>query len=261
MYPVLLKLGKISLYTYGLMLALGFLAGIWAAKKEARRLGESPDRITDLCFYLLISAIIGSRLFYVIVEPQSFIDAPLEIFKIWNGGLVFYGGFLAAFATAAFFIRRHAMPLWRTLDILVPGLALGHAIGRLGCFFAGCCYGEIAHLPWAITFYHPESLAPTGIPLHPTQLYSAANNFAIFAFLWFYRTRKRFDGQIFWLYVLIYGVTRTIIEIFRGDFRGQYILGFLSTSQVIGILAALVAFSSLIYLLLKDRKREDPQRT
>ncbi len=247
MYPVLLRLGDVSLYTYGLFVAMGFLAGIWVAKQEARRLGENPERITDLCFFLLIFSILGARLFYVLTAPKTFLGNPLEIFRIWNGGLVFYGGFLGALATIAVYFRRHRMPLWRTLDILAPGVAVGHALGRVGCFFAGCCYGLACELPWAVTFTHPESLAPTHMPLHPTQLYSAGANLLIFLFLWSIRRKKRFHGQIFWLYVGIYGIARFIIEFFRGDFRGDPLFGVLSISQAIGVVFVLLAAGMLAY--------------
>lgn len=252
MHPILLKLGSLTVYTYGFFIAMGFLAGISLAKKEAQRLGESPEKITDLCFYILVSAIIASRLFYVFINAEMFISNPVEIFKIWNGGLVFYGGFIGAGLTTVFYLKKHAMPLWKTLDILAPSLAVGHFLGRLGCFSAGCCYGKECHLPWAVTFSHPESLAPTGIPLHPTQLYSAANNLIIFAFLWFFRSRKKFDGQIFWLYVLVYGITRSVIEIFRGDFRGEFLFGVISVSQTIGISFALTAAVMLVIFKKKN---------
>lgn len=248
MYPVLFKFGKIAVYTYGLFIAIGFLAGISIAKKEAERVGEDPQRIMDLCFYILIAAIIGSRLFYILTKPGMFLSDPLEIFKIWNGGLVFYGGFIGAVVTVFVYLKKLNMPLWRTLDILAPALAMGHFFGRIGCFFAGCCYGQMCHLPWAVTFSHPESLAPIGLPLHPTQLYSALNNLMIFSFLWFFRKRKAFDGQLCWLYILIYGITRSIIEIFRGDDRGGRVLEILSVSQTIGGIMAVTAVVMLIIL-------------
>jgi phosphatidylglycerol:prolipoprotein diacylglycerol transferase len=252
MHPILFKLGSLTVYTYGFFIAMGFLAGISLAKKEAQRLGESSEKITDLCFYILVSAIIASRLFYVFINAEMFVSNPVEIFKIWNGGLVFYGGFIGAGLTAVYYLKKQEMPLWKTLDILAPSLAIGHFLGRLGCFSAGCCYGKECHLPWAITFSHPESLAPTGVPLHPTQLYSAANNLMIFGVLWFLRRRKKFDGQIFWLYVLIYGMTRSVIEIFRGDFRGEFIFGIISVSQAIGISFALTAAVMLVIFNKKN---------
>lgn len=248
MFPVLLKIGPLSIFTYGFFIALGFLAGIYFAVKEARRLGEEPEMIMDLCFYLLIAAIIGSRLFYVATNPKMFLDNPVEILKIWNGGLVFYGGFIAALITGVIYLKVKNIPVWKTADIMAPSVALAHFFGRIGCFFAGCCYGKYCDLPWAVTFSNPDSLAPQGLPLHPTQLYSALNNLAIFLFLFSFRKRKKYDGQLFWLYVLIYGITRSFIEIFRADFRGEFFYGIFSVSQVVGGIMAVVSLTMLFIL-------------
>ncbi|MBU2621537.1 MAG: prolipoprotein diacylglyceryl transferase [Proteobacteria bacterium] len=248
MFPVLLKIGPLSIFTYGFFIAVGFLAGIYIAVKEARRLGENPEMIMDLCFYLLVAAIIGSRLFYVATNPKMFLDDPVEILKIWNGGLVFYGGFIAALITGIIYLKAKNIPVWKTADIMVPSVALAHFFGRIGCFFAGCCYGKYCDLPWAVTFNNPDSLAPQGLPLHPTQLYSAFNNLAIFLLLFFLRKRKDYDGQLFWIYVLIYGITRSFIEIFRADFRGEFHYGIFSVSQVVGGVMAVVSLIMLFIL-------------
>jgi phosphatidylglycerol:prolipoprotein diacylglycerol transferase len=128
---------------------------------------------------------------------------------------------------------------------MAPSIALAHFFGRIGCFFAGCCYGKYCDLPWAVTFNNPDSLAPQGLPLHPTQLYEALSNMAIFLFLFFFRKHKKYDGQIFWLYVFIYGITRSFIEIFRADFRGVFLYGIFSVSQVIGGIMAVVSLIML----------------
>ncbi len=248
MHPILISLGSFKLYTYGFFIALGFLAGVTLARTEARRMGASPEKFTDLCFYMLIAAILGSRVFYAATAPRVFLDDPLEFFKIWKGGLVFYGAFFAALLTLVIYVKKKAMPFWRTADILAPPLAAGHALGRIGCFFAGCCYGKTCELPWAVTFSHPESLAPVGVALHPTQLYSSLNNFIIFAALWSWRKRKTFDGQLFWLYVLMYGITRSVIEAFRGDFRGGTLFDVLTVSQTIGVSMSVLAAVMLIIL-------------
>ena len=241
MHPVLLKLGPFSIHTYGFFVAMGFIAGILLAKREAKRLGEDPERIMDLSFYLLIAAIVGSRLLYIFINPEIFLSDILESFRIWNGGLVFYGGFIAALIIGLSYLKIKKMPLWRTMDIAALSLPLGQFFGRLGCFSAGCCYGKACDLPWAVTFTNPDTLAPMGIPLHPTQLYHAISNLSIFVFLWFFRRRKKYNGQLFWLYVMLYAVTRSFIEIFRGDFRGELIFGALSVAQAIGIIMAPVA--------------------
>jgi phosphatidylglycerol:prolipoprotein diacylglycerol transferase len=251
MYPILLKIGKLSLYTYGFFVALGFVAGIMIARYEAKRLKEDQDKIMDLCFYVLIAAIVGSRLFYVFTNFKLFVSDPVEIFRIWNGGLVFYGGFVLALITAIIYVKQKGMSLFKTSDIMAPALAIGHATGRIGCFFAGCCYGKACDLPWAVTFTSPDSLSPVNIPLHPTQLYAAAANLIIFIILWLLRSRKKFDGQIFWIYVLLYGISRSVIEIFRGDFRGDLVFGVLSISQAIG---GSMVFVSVVMLILLGKK-------
>ncbi len=241
MHPFLLKFGSISIYTYGFFLATGFAAGLLLAKSEAKRLGQDPDKIMDIAFYLLIAAIIGSRLLYVFTNPEIFLANPLDIIKVWKGGLVFYGGFIAAMITGMILLKKWNMDLWTITDIMAPSIAVGQFLGRIGCFAAGCCYGKICDLPWAIVFNNPDSLAPVGIPLHPTQLYHAFSNLIIFLFLWFYRTRKKFAGQLFWLYILLYGITRAFVEVFRGDFRGHVCFGVLSISQVVGLTMAIIA--------------------
>ncbi len=258
MYPILFKIGTLSIYTYGFFIAVSFITGILLAKHEAGRLGEDQEKIMDLCFYVLIAAIAGSRLFYVLVNPDIFLSDPLEVFRIWNGGLVFYGGFIGALAVGLIYVKKQKMSILKTLDISAPSLAIAHFFGRIGCFFAGCCYGDISDLPWAVTFTNPDSLAPVGIPLHPTQIYSSLSNLSIFGFLWFFRLRKKFDGQIFWIYVLLYGTARSFIEMLRGDFRGQPIFGIVSISQAIGGILIVVA---IVMLILLGRRAARAQRS
>ncbi len=248
MHPILFQYRGATLYTYGFFIALGFLLGITLARYEAKRVGENPEKIMDLSFYLLVSAIIGSRLFYVATRPDIFISNPLEIFKIWNGGLVFYGAFIFAVITAIIYLKKNKIALWKITDILAPSLVLTQFFGRIGCFFAGCCHGKECSLPWAVTFTNPNSIAPTNIMLHPSQLYHAFGNLMIFGFLWFYRKKKTFDGQVFWLYVLLYGLIRSFLEIFRGDYRGPKILDTFSISQTIGLSMAGIAIFMIIFL-------------
>lgn len=250
MHPILFKIGNISLYTYGLFVALGFLTALGIARLEAKRLGENPTHILDLGFYMLIAAIVGARLFFLAVNPEVISESLLAVFQIWRGGLVFYGGFIAALVTAIVFVRKIRVPFFRVADMFAPGLAAGHAVGRIGCFFAGCCYGKSCDLPWAVVFRDPLSLAPIGVHLHPTQLYSVAGNLAVFGFLWWFRKRSRYTGQLFWHYVLLYGLTRAFLELFRGDPRG-FILDGVSVSQGIGLVLA----ASAAVMLFRHRKQ------
>ncbi len=234
MHPVLFHCGPIVIYTYGLFVALGFAVALWLMGREAHRQGFDGRQIQDLGFLIVAAALVGSRLFYVLVEWEYFAENPLQVFAIWKGGLVFYGGLVCAAIAAAWFARAKRMPLLGTLDIAAPALALGQSLGRLGCFFAGCCYGAECHLPWAVTFTDARGLAPLGVPLHPTQLYASLSNLAIFAVLFFaLRPRQRFEGQLFGSYLVLYPAARFLIEFFRDDPRGS--LGPLSTSQALGV--------------------------
>jgi len=247
-YPVLFRIGPFALHTYGVFVAIAFLSAVAFALREARRVGEDVNKVLDLCFYVLIAAIAGSRILYVLVNWPIFMGDPLEIVRIWHGGLVFYGGFIGAVITALWYIRRQRLPLLRTLDIFAPSIALGQFVGRMGCFFAGCCYGKMCDLPWAVTFAHSESLAPKGVPLHPAQLYSSLNSLAVFAVLLGIKSIKTFESQIFWTYVFLYGVTRSILEHFRGDERGMFLDGMLSTSQLLGLIMAAIAIAMMLIL-------------
>ncbi len=217
MYPILYKFGPIHVYTYGFFLALGFLSAILVAGWEARRLGLPVGRFYDLCFYIILAAIIGSRLLFVLVEPGPFIQNPLKIFALWEGGLVFHGGLIAALATAFFYMRRHGMPYRATFDALAVGMPLGQFFGRIGCFMAGCCFGKPTGLAWAVRFTHPETLCPVREPLHPAQLYEAFLALGVFGVVLWLRKRKRFDGQVLLTYFCLAGLVRFTVEFFRAS--------------------------------------------
>ena len=253
MHPILIKIGPITIYSYGFFLAIGFILAIFYSTREAKRVGVDPQKISDLAFYLIMAALVGSRLLFIITEPHDFIENPLEVFKIWKGGLVFYGGFIGALATGIWYVKRHGMPVWKTSDIIAPAIALGQSLGRIGCFSAGCCYGKESTVPWAVTFTDLNSLARIGVPLHPTQLYEAVLDFCIFLFLISFRKRKTFDGQLIWLYTLLYAIVRLIVESFRGDPRG-FVGGMLATSQFIGIVMIPISIFMLIKLSKTKKK-------
>ncbi len=256
MFPVLFRINGFAIHTYGVFVAIGVLTGIFMARYEARRLDLDDEKVLDLCFYIVLAAIVGSRLFYVATNFSYFISRPLEIFMLWNGGLVFYGGFIGAAIVVIVYLWIYRLPLGKILDIAGLVLPLGHSIGRIGCLCAGCCYGKACEMPWAITFTHPESLAPLNVPLHPTELYHSLTNFLIFLTLFFLRRVKRYDGQIFWLYILFYGMARSVIGIFRGDYRGPAVLGMFSVSQVIGIGSVIVALAMLVILSMRAQKSD-----
>ncbi len=253
MHPIFIKLGPLTIHTYGLAIALAFLAGTTLSVHLGKREGQNPQLLYDLIFYAMLAAIIGSRLLYVLTEYRHYINDPLRIFKLWEGGLVFYGGLIAAVGVGFVFMWRQGMPVWATTDILAPGISLGQAIGRVGCLMAGCCYGAPTHAFWGITFSDPDCLAPVGIKLHPAQIYSSLESLAILGVLMWLRKHRSFEGQIFWAYIGMYSVTRFIIEFFRGDERGGIMLGnlVLSTSQFISLLTLITAV--VMYLKLRSK--------
>jgi len=254
-YPTLFRLDGLSIHTYGVFVALGFLAGIWLATREARRQGEDAEVILDLAFYAIAAAIIGSRLFFVAVNWDIFRDKPLDILKVWRGGLVFYGGLAAAVACALLYFRRHGLRPWVMADILAPSLALGQSFGRLGCFFAGCCYGRVSFGPWpSVIFTHPESLAPQGLPLHPTQLYDSALMLAIFALLMLQRRWRRFEGQTLLTYLLLFTPERIFLEELRADTHKTLLGGTLSLTQLISACLFLAA-AFMLWRGLRGRGR------
>jgi phosphatidylglycerol:prolipoprotein diacylglycerol transferase len=251
MYPRLLELGPITVYTYGVLLAAAYLLGLKLAMVRAQARGLDAARVLDLGIYIIISALIGAKLLLLITDYRTFASDPRELLTLARSGGVFYGGLILAVIVALWYIRRIGLPLWTTCDVFAPGIALGHVVGRFGCFFAGCCFGKPTTKPWGITFTDPFAAAnvgtPLGVPLHPTQLYEAAAELLILLLLLATeRSGRRFAGRTFWLYMLLYAISRFIIEFFRGDERGT--VGMFSTSQFISILLAPLAVAMLVYL-------------
>jgi phosphatidylglycerol:prolipoprotein diacylglycerol transferase len=254
MFPILFRLGSLTIHAYGFFLAVGFVAGLVLATSRARKEGIAFERVVDLFFYTVLSAIIGSRILFVLINFDFFRKDPLQIIKMWEGGLVFYGGLLLAVGVSIGYMRWNRLPIWKWADLFSPSIALGLFFGRIGCFFAGCCYGRETSLPWGVVFTDPASLARLNVPLHPTQLYEAGSNLAIFFFLKWREKGKTFDGQIFWLFLFLYSVTRFFIEMLRGDPRGSLFQKFLSTSQEIGIFLAIASLFMLFYLKKEQRR-------
>jgi len=251
MYPRLFELGPITVYTYGVLLAAAYLFGLQLAMRRAKARGLDHNRVLDLGIFIIISALIGAKLLLLITDWRTFRADPRELLTLARSGGVFYGGLILAVTVALWFIRKNGLPLWTTCDVFAPGIALGHVVGRFGCLFAGCCFGKPTTLPWGITFTDPFAAqnvgTPLGVPLHPTQLYEAGAEFLILIVLLATERRgKPFAGRTFWLYMLLYAVSRFGIEFFRGDERGN--VGPLSTSQFISVVLAPLAIAMLVYL-------------
>src|SRR5256714_9202578 len=204
MYPRLLELGPITVYTYGVLLAAAYLFGLQLARVRAKKRGLDANRVLDLGIYIIISALVGAKLLLLITDLKSLTADPRELLTLARSGGVFYGGLIVAVVVALWYIRRVGLPLWTTCDVFAPGIALGHVIGRFGCLFAGCCYGKETHVPWAITFHDPFAAANVGTPLdrplHPTQLYEAGAELVILIILLTSEKRGRaYPGRTFWL--------------------------------------------------------------
>ena len=225
MYPRLFEFGPITVYTYGVLLAAAYLLGLKLAMTRAQKRGLDHNRVLDLGIYIIISALIGAKLLLLVTDFSTFRNDPKELLTLARSGGVFYGGLILAVVVALWYIRRAGLPLWTTCDVFAPGIALGHVVGRFGCLFAGCCYGKPTTRPWGITFTDPFAAAnvgtPLGVPLHPTQLYEAGAELLILGVLLATeRKGKPFAGRTFWLYMLLYAISRFIIEFYRNDERG-----------------------------------------
>lgn len=218
MHPIALQLGSFSLHWYGVLVALGFIAGLWTAARRAPRTGITAEVVSDLGPWLIGGSILGARLLHVVSYwRESYAGKPWwEPLAIHHGGLVFYGGLVGASLATIWYAQRRQLVLWRLADVLAPSIALGHAFGRLGCLMNGCCHGRACDLPWAIHF--PADHPTMGAGVHPTQLYESALNLSLYALLVALYRRKRFDGQVFAAYLMAYALLRSFVEMFRGDY-------------------------------------------
>src|SRR6266852_1327698 len=273
MFPELFKIPGlgIPIATYGVLLAIAFIVALWLTARLAERDGLPKDRIYDLGLYILASSLIGSKLLMIITEWNDYHGEWRRIFSfdLWRSGGVYYGGFLIALLVSVILMRKWHLPWRKTADAFAPGVALGHSIGRLGCFSAGCCWGKPT-TSWIGVHFTQAAYTLTGVPdivghldsethqnaqifgspdsavyLIPTQLIEAAANLAIFGFLMWLRKRRAFDGQIIYAYLMIYGVVRFTIEFWRDDPRGQ-VFG-LSTSQFISIIMFALGLGLTLY--------------
>lgn len=243
----LFHFGSINIYSYGVMVAIAFIVGIVIAARRAKQLNEDPQNILDLCLYLMISSIAGARICYVVTNWDYYRNNLFEIVLLNRGGLVFYGGVIFAIVTAVSYLKLKKLRVWNYLDILTPSLAIGHALGRIGCFLNGCCYGRIvwnAHLKFlGIRFPQVTELTDTfseriigspayidqlnqgfvkptdlySLPVYPTQLFETGFNIVIFFILLHMFKKRRFEGQIWWAYTMMYAVSRFLVEFVRGD--------------------------------------------
>ncbi len=242
MHPILISFGPVTIYSWGFMVAIAFAVAIWLAAMLAKTKGIDPENIIDIAAVVLISSLLGARLFYVLGFWNEFIGHPAEILAIWEGGMVFYGGLIFGFIALVLMAKAKKMSIITLLDAAAPAVALGYAIGRIGCFLRGCCFGVECNLPWAMHF--PES---AGLR-HPTQMYSFAAGLLIFAALIFLYYRNKKAGNVFIAGLILYSLYRFIIEFFR--FSPSYWLWF-TPSQWISLV---LLISITLYIYLRDKK-------
>lgn len=264
MHPLLLRIGFLSAHTYGLMMAVGVGFGLWFIYVQAKKIGLNPDQLMDASFLIVLVALVGAKLILLVGDFSYYLKFPGELLSLARSGGVFQGGLTAGVIFGIWYLHKKKIPLWPTTDIIGAAVALGHGFGRIGCFLAGCCYGRACDVPWGVTYHDEYAHELTGIPLgvrmHPVQLYESALNFLNFVILWQVLKRKKYDGQVFSLYIINYSVIRFFTEYFRGDhdaptylLRGDTPLTSLSLPQFYCLLG--LAGGIILAGILKKRRQ------
>jgi phosphatidylglycerol---prolipoprotein diacylglyceryl transferase len=253
-HPNLISLGHFHIATYGFLVALGMLLGLTIVLHLSKKQHLDPDEMWNLCGLVILAGIIGSKVLYIITDWGYYSRNPGEIFSLstLQAGGVFSGGLVLAIGTAIWYLRKHQISFLKAADVIAPGLALGHAVGRLGCFSAGCCYGKPTNEPWGVIFTNPLANEIVGTPLNvrlqPTQLYEAfAELVNFFILYWVVTKKKKFEGQAIGLYMVMYGIERYVIEFFRGDPGRGNVWGIMSGTQLISIF--LVIAGAIIWMV------------
>ncbi|MGB9627819.1 MAG: prolipoprotein diacylglyceryl transferase [Thermodesulfobacteriota bacterium] len=259
MYPILLKIGAFKIYSYGFFVLIGFLFGVLFSIIKVRKseIRIPFENAAELLFYSVFSSIFGARILYVLMNLNLFKGNFLNIFKLWDGGLVLYGGLIPGGVIAILYMKLYGLPFLKLSDMVSPSIAFALFWGKIGCFFAGCCYGKETSLPWGVVFKNPNSLARLNVSLHPVQLYEALMGLGLFIYLSSKEKKKVFDGQIFFLLILLYSICRFFLEIFRGDPRGFLIGNSLSISQGLGIILVIISIKNLYSLKRRYLKNKE----
>lgn len=239
MHLILIRIGPVKIGAYGVMMALAFLGGLWVSVRQGRRRGLRPEIFLDLMIWLLVAGMIGARALFIALDP---VVTWKEFPFYWRQGLSWYGGLAAGVLAGWLFSRRVKVPFLTLADSCAPGIALGYGIARIGCFLNGCCYGAPTQLPWAVRFQQDGGFTE---PSHPTQIYSALGSWAIFAFLLLMSGRLKQPGRLFSLYLVLYGVLRGVVEIFRKGYTAEVLVGPLTYGQVASI--ALIVLGLLLF--------------
>ena len=235
------QFGETAIHGYGVMGAAGFLVACAVILTRARRDGLSRERVADVIFWTSLAALLGARVLFLLQNPEH-ATSLADVVNLRKGGLVFYGAFIAGIPTASLLLLKYRLPFFKTWDIFATGMPLAHALSRIGCLLAGCCYGVPTDLPWGVTFTDPLTAAPHDVPLHPTQIYESLALFGIAGVCNLYFAHRRADGQVMLLYLVLYALARSLVELVRGDAdRGFLLGGLLSFSQGVSIVVAVVA--------------------
>jgi phosphatidylglycerol:prolipoprotein diacylglycerol transferase len=254
MHPVLFEIGSLTVYSYGFMIALGVLCAVAYMFFQGRKdVGLTFDQANTLFLLIFIAAFIGGKVFLLLENPSLYMNNPSKLFT--GRGFVFYGSFLFAIPTMLWFFKKHKLNTYKMLDVMAVVTCIVHMFGRIGCFFAGCCYGKTTQGPLGVTFTHEACQAPLNTPLIPTQLLEAGFIFLVMISLLIIKSRyQKFYGQLFLLYLILYAIGRSVLEIFRGDVaRGFIIDGYLSHSQFIALLVVIV--TGFVYVRWSKKNR------
>lgn len=263
MFPILFKIGPITIHTYGFMLALGVAFGLWFLFFQGKKQALPASSLVNMAFYTIIIALIGAKLVLLIGNFSYYLRYPGELFSLARSGGVFQGGLAAGILFGLWYLWKYRLPIWKIADIIGPALALGQGFGRIGCFSSGDGFGRASTLPWSVTFQneyaHNLTGVPLGTPLHPTQLYESILDFFNFFILFIILKKKKFDGQVFSLYIINYSLIRYFVEFYRGDHPDRAFLiknpspylsfSFFQLFCVLGIIGGII-------LLLILRKKE-----
>ncbi len=233
----------ITVYSYGFMIALGILAAFYVALRKSRKLGLDSDKLSSLFMWVILASFVGGKIFFFLEDIDKYISDPSLIARAMRGGFVFYGSLIFAIPTIIWWLKKEKVKVRPFLDVLAFAGPIVHSIGRIGCFMAGCCHGKVCDSFLGVTFTHPDSLAnPKNVPLYPTQLFDIVVNLVILVTVYYIEKKQKFEGQLFLIYLMMYGVGRSIVELFRGDdARGFLFGGLLSHSQFIAILIILIS--------------------
>lgn len=250
MHNEIFTIGKITIYGYGLMIAIGFMAAVLIGMYRAKKKGMSQEAVLDIAIFGILFGFLGGKILYVIVEWKRFIEHPWSV--LGSSGFVVYGGIIAGVLAGYIYSRIKKISFLKYFDLIMPEISIAQGFGRIGCFLAGCCYGAQTD-SWLGVVFPEGSLAPSGVKLLPTQLFMSAGDFLIAIALILYSRKNKVDGNVGAGYLILYGIGRFVIEFFRNDSRGS--VGALSTSQFISIFIVIIGIGLVVWNILRAKKK------